>query len=101
MPVIMRTVRTQIIAKKTKSNLRNWYTFAGPLGQVVYNRRYFFAWKDGCLIGTYNTFEEATRYAMESVAAESNTAMVYKGVWPMIRYIKGVGKSILVDEVFY
>ena len=49
----------------------------------------------------FNTFEEATRYAMESVAAESNTAMVYKGVWPMIRYIKGVGKSILVDEVFY
>jgi hypothetical protein len=46
--------------KETKSNLRTWYTFAGPLGQVVYNRQYIFAWKDGCLIGTYNTFEEAT-----------------------------------------
>jgi hypothetical protein len=30
------------------------------MGEVVHNRRFFFAWKEGCLMGTYNTLEEAT-----------------------------------------
>jgi hypothetical protein len=35
------------------------YRYQGPLGKVVHNGRYFFASKDGLLLGTYNTFEEA------------------------------------------
>jgi hypothetical protein len=41
--------------------VRTWYPFEGPLGEVVHNKRFFFAWKEGCLMGTYNTLEEATK----------------------------------------
>jgi hypothetical protein len=43
-----------------KPEIRTWYAFEGPLGDVVHNKRFFFAWKEGCLMGTYNTLEEAT-----------------------------------------
>jgi hypothetical protein len=43
-----------------KREVRTWYAFEGPLGEVVHNRRFFFAWKEGCLMGTYNTLQEAT-----------------------------------------
>jgi hypothetical protein len=42
-----------------KSEIRTWYAFEGPLGDVIHNKRFFFAWKEGCLMGTYNTLEEA------------------------------------------
>ena len=35
------------------------YRYQGPLGKIVHNGRYFFASKDGLLLGTYNTLEEA------------------------------------------
>ena len=43
---------------------QHWHAYQGPLGEVVYNGQYFFAWKDGCLIGTSKTLEEV----MESLA---------------------------------
>jgi hypothetical protein len=43
-----------------KPEIRTWYAFEGPLGDVIHNKRFFFAWKEGCLMGTYNTLEEAT-----------------------------------------
>ena len=41
-----------------------YYAYLGPLGQVVCDEVSFFASKDGFLIGTYNSYEEA----MESLA---------------------------------
>jgi hypothetical protein len=35
------------------------HIYRGPLGKIVHDGRYFFASKDGLLLGTYNTFEEA------------------------------------------
>jgi hypothetical protein len=37
----------------------NYYTYLGPLGQVVCDQVSFFASKDGFPIGTYNSYEEA------------------------------------------
>jgi hypothetical protein len=39
----------------------HWYAYQGNLGEVVYNDQYFFAWKDGCLIGTSKRLEEAVQ----------------------------------------
>ena len=36
----------------------NWYAYQGPLGKVVHGQ-YFLVWKDGFLIGTSKTLEEA------------------------------------------
>ena len=52
--------KTNINTTKIKPEIRTWYAFEGPLGEVVHNKRFFFAWKEGCLMGTYNTLEEAT-----------------------------------------
>jgi len=38
--------------------MEHWYAYRGDLGEIVCNGRYFFAWKDGCLIGTSKKFEE-------------------------------------------
>ena len=46
-------------AKRKRPVANNQYTYQGSLGQVVDNGRYFFAWKDGVLIGTYNALEKA------------------------------------------
>ena len=56
----MRKSKAAPIASPTSHETRPWYAFEGPLGDVIHNRRFFFAWKQGCLIGTYNTLEEAT-----------------------------------------
>ena len=56
---IMSKIRTAINATQIKREIRTWYAFEGPLGEVVHNKQFFFAWKDGCLMGTYNTLEEA------------------------------------------
>ena len=56
----MRKEKTTINTTKIKPEIRTWYAFEGPLGEVVHNKRFFFAWKEGCLMGTYNTLEEAT-----------------------------------------
>ena len=37
----------------------NQYPYHGPLGGIFRSGRYFFAWKEGFLIGTYRTFDEA------------------------------------------
>jgi hypothetical protein len=35
------------------------YSYQGPLGEISYNRWYYFAWQESHLIGTFKTFEEA------------------------------------------
>jgi hypothetical protein len=44
---------------KDNKEVRNWYAFQGPLGEVLHNGRFFFAWKEGRLLGAYTTLEEA------------------------------------------
>jgi hypothetical protein len=46
---------------KPASNLAtmNPYSYQGPLGHVAHIGRYFLAWKDGFLIGAYQTADEA------------------------------------------
>lgn len=56
-----------------KAEIRNWYTFDGPLGEVVHNAKHFFAWKDGILIGTYNTLGEATASLASGKAPKTTT----------------------------
>ena len=44
----------------------NRYSYHGPLGEVSYSGRYFFAWKDETiLIGAYETFDEAVGALLE------------------------------------
>jgi hypothetical protein len=43
-----------------KSEIRTWSAVEGPLGDVIHSKQFLFAWKEGCLMGTYNTLEEAT-----------------------------------------
>ncbi len=51
-------------AAQIKDEMRNWYAFEGPSGEIVHNARYFFAWKEGHLMGTYSSLKEA----MESIS---------------------------------
>ena len=51
---------------------QTWYAFEGPLGDVIHNGRFFFAWKEGCLMGTYNTLEEATASLTSGEARETH-----------------------------
>jgi hypothetical protein len=60
----MRRTRKTINAPQIKDEIRNWYAFEGPSGEVVHNAKYFFAWREGVLVGTYKTLEEA----MESLS---------------------------------
>jgi hypothetical protein len=55
-------MNTEIPIEPTKPplGLRNWRTFKGQLGQVVQKGRFFFAWKNGCFVGTFCTFDHAT-----------------------------------------
>lgn len=55
----MRKSKNASIILPTKPEIRTWYAFEGPLGDVIHNNRFFFAWKEGCLMGTYDTLEEA------------------------------------------
>jgi hypothetical protein len=56
----MRKIKRGSNISPIKPEIRTWYAFEGPLGDVIHNKRFFFAWKEGCLMGTYNTLEEAT-----------------------------------------
>jgi hypothetical protein len=56
----MRKLKNSSNISPIKPEIRTWYAFEGPLGDVVHNKRFSFAWKEGCLMGTYNTLEEAT-----------------------------------------
>jgi hypothetical protein len=49
---------------RSERTFQHQYAYQGPLGQVVHNGWYFFAWKDGCLIGASKTLEET----MEALA---------------------------------
>ena len=60
----MSTIKNTIDAARISDEMRNWYAFEGPSGEVVYNARSFFAWKDEHLIGTYSTLADA----LESLA---------------------------------
>jgi hypothetical protein len=44
--------------------MSNWYPYQGALAEVTHDGRYFFARKDGFLIGTYSTLADA----LESLA---------------------------------
>jgi hypothetical protein len=44
---------------KDDNDVRNWHAFGGPLGDILYNGRSFFALKEGRLLGAYSTLEEA------------------------------------------
>ena len=57
---LMRKNKNVSNISPVKPEIRTWYAFEGPLGDVIHNKRFFFAWKEGCLMGTYNTLEEAT-----------------------------------------
>jgi hypothetical protein len=39
----------------------SWRAYQGLLGEVVRFEQYFFAWRDGRLVGKYQTFKEAMR----------------------------------------
>ena len=58
--VARRRSITTVNTTQIKHEIRTWYAFEGPLGEAVHNKRFLFAWKDGCLMGTYDTLEEAT-----------------------------------------
>ena len=55
----MRKRNSALIAAQVKDEMRNWYAFEGRSGEVIHNARYFFAWKEGHLMGTYSTLKEA------------------------------------------
>ena len=38
------------------------YSYHGPFGEVSHSGRDYFAWQDGHLIGTYQTFEKAMEH---------------------------------------
>jgi hypothetical protein len=42
-----------------KDESRSWHAYEGLLGEVVHLGQYFFAWRDGCRIGRYDTLREA------------------------------------------
>jgi hypothetical protein len=37
----------------------SWRAYEGLLGEVVHIGQYFFAWRNGCRIGRYDTLREA------------------------------------------
>ena len=38
---------------------QRWRAYVGPLGEIVHVGQYFFAWKEGCRIGRYDSLEQA------------------------------------------
>ena len=40
----------------------NQYSYHGPLGEVSQSERRYSAWKDGHLIGTFETFEAVMEF---------------------------------------
>ena len=68
----MRKNKTTPTTSPTSHETQTWYAFEGPLGDVIHNGRFFFAWKEGCLMGTYNTLEEATASLTSGEARETH-----------------------------
>lgn len=64
----MRKRKEVMPSAQIKNEIRTWYAFEGPLGTVVNNKQFFFAWKEGCLMGTPNILDEA----IESLVAEKD-----------------------------
>jgi hypothetical protein len=56
---IYRWIDEEVASDLLSMMEKDCYAYQGPLGQVVHNGLYFYACRDGFLIGTYNTFEEA------------------------------------------
>lgn len=56
---------------KDDNDVRNWHAFQGPLGEVLYNGRFFFAWKEGRLLGAYTALKEA----VESLRAAERSSI--------------------------
>ncbi len=59
--IFMSTLNPVLNASQVKAEIRNWYAFEGPLGEVVHNAKYFFAWREGRLIGTFTTLDDAMK----------------------------------------
>jgi hypothetical protein len=57
-------IHAQSVKTDDDRDMHHWYAYQGDLGEVVCNGRYFFALKDGCLIGTSKILEEV----MEALA---------------------------------
>jgi hypothetical protein len=56
----MRKYKIADKVARVKPEVRTWYAFERGLGEIIHNKRFFFAWKEGCLMGAYNSLEEAT-----------------------------------------
>jgi hypothetical protein len=39
--------------------IKHWHAYQGLLGEVMHDGRFFFAWKEGRLIGASQTLDEA------------------------------------------
>ena len=76
----MRKRKNTLNAAQIKAELWNSFAFEGPLGEVVYDARYFFAWKEGHLMGTYSTLKEAT----ESLAPRGPKTKREMRRWPSL-----------------
>ena len=84
----MSTIKNTIDAARISDEMRNWYAFEGPSGEVVYNARSFFAWKDEHLIGTYSTLKEAVEALELKERAEKKGEMIL-GTAGISKLIKG------------
>ena len=61
---IMRNKKETIDSRPIKREVRTCCAFEGPFGKgrsVAQNKRFFFAWKDGCLMGAYDSLGEAAQ----------------------------------------
>jgi hypothetical protein len=59
----MRKKKDTIVSPPIKHEVRTCCAFEGAFGRgrsVAQNKRFFFAWKDGCLMGTFDSIGEAT-----------------------------------------
>ena len=59
----MRKKKDTTDSRPIKHEFRTCCAFEGPFGKghsAVHNKRFFFAWRDGCLMGTYDSIGEAT-----------------------------------------
>lgn len=61
--MLNRRINMESISFRTESKLsmEHWYAYRGYLGEVICNGQYFFAWKDGCLVGTSKKLEEVMK----------------------------------------
>lgn len=55
----MKKARRATSAAAKQAKIQEWYSFEQPGGEILHDTKYFFAFEDGCWIGTYGTHEEA------------------------------------------